>query len=171
MREPCLSNRKTTITCSLSLDVSRPVLPLKGTHGLPTCSIELMPWSPFPCTYDTSRYNGTPGQHVDFCTDQLNAGGQFLTSFPPYPRSCYPSNYQRTINKLLIKQASITVHFKAAQGHQFDRTYSMYITDSVVRGTACVSRVQADSLMPLSLQSTIYFKSLSFIGQYDQVQR
>ncbi|GAX85290.1 hypothetical protein CEUSTIGMA_g12707.t1 [Chlamydomonas eustigma] len=133
MREPCQSSGIMNIPCSQSVDVTRPVLPFKNTMQLPTCTIELMPWSPFPCTYDTSRYNGTPGQLADLCTEQLKAGGQFQSVIPRFPRSCYPNRFQgNKVSKLVIKQASIMVQFKVADGHQFDRTYSTYINDSVI---------------------------------------
>ena len=53
------SNHSSSTPCNLSLDVRRPVL----LPGQPDqwCDLVLMPWLPFPCSYNTTsgQFNGT----------------------------------------------------------------------------------------------------------------
>jgi hypothetical protein len=46
-----------------NIDVSRPVARPEGP-GACSCQLTLMPWSPFPCSFDAAAYYGLPGHNV-----------------------------------------------------------------------------------------------------------
>ena len=62
-----------------------------GAQGL-GCEISLMPWSPFPCTYDTTKINGTSGQRMDNCDQShLFITGRYHADLPHVTAACSPS--------------------------------------------------------------------------------
>lgn len=54
-----------------NIDVAPPVLPPVG-KDVASCSVQLMPWSPFPCSFNTASSFGVEGQPSDLC---YTAGG------------------------------------------------------------------------------------------------
>ena len=109
--------------------MSRPVsLISHGGARTQRCTVRLMRWSPFPCSFNASQLIGIPGVPSNLCTNELS-NGQFLGAMPSLDRACFPSNDKNGRQILSVK---LSLRFKVAQGRQFDRTYSMYIKNSVV---------------------------------------
>ena len=108
--------------------------PWGNQHSIKHCTVPLMPWSPFPCKFDPSVYNATPGQPTDLCTKELTNNG-FLGTMPNLDRACFPDG-SKGGRQLL--GAKLGLKFKVAMGRQYDRSYSMFISDAVVSSQYCV---------------------------------
>ncbi|KAF8056397.1 Peptide-N4-(N-acetyl-beta-glucosaminyl)asparagine amidase A [Scenedesmus sp. PABB004] len=123
MRFPC---EDPNIPCDLNIDVVQPVLPPAGE----SCSDVLMPWAPFPCTFDANRSTGVPGQPTDLCGAGFSTDGytNLFRGFMP-DRLCSGG---AAVDKLLL-----TVDFRVANGRQFDRTYSYQFGSAVAAFGTC----------------------------------
>jgi hypothetical protein len=67
--------------CALqNIDVVRPVLPPKGAN-IARCSTTLMPWSPFPCSFDNKKFNSSRGQPSDLCYNRQNSSRNSSSPF------------------------------------------------------------------------------------------
>lgn len=56
--------------CLLLQNVDVALTPVQAPTGddVASCSVTLMPWSPFPCTYNTGTYKGVEGQNqTNYC--------------------------------------------------------------------------------------------------------
>lgn len=127
MGEPCLDNA--SVPCYQSIDITRPItLMSHGAVSVRKCTAQLLPWSPFPCKFDPSVFNATPGQPTDLCTKELS-NEDFLGTMPNLDKTCFPAN-----NKMgrQLLGAKLSLNFKVAQGRQYDRSYSMYINNAIV---------------------------------------
>lgn len=145
MRWPCQNPDR---PCVQSVDaVYQPPPP---TDAASSCSVTLMPWSSFPCKYDTEKSYGVPGQaKKDYCYDnpssadpalgnadlatklKFKLGGMDGHFIGKMPSSLCPGVDNPAVVKLLVK-----VDFRVASGNQYDRSYVLKIGDAVaVRGT------------------------------------
>ena len=128
------SEPRQSTSCALSMDVARPVLrTIDPSSGLgasegASCQIILMPWSPFPCFYDPARYNGTSDQPSDLCSEELTALGLFRRKLTD---DCF-TQLQSAEGGDVVPRVRLSLRFKVAEGHQYDRTYTVYINDAVV---------------------------------------
>ena len=144
--------------CSLSVDIMRPVIMAVGVgkesgqqqqwsdvhisgKGRPSgpgaqdlgCKVSLMPWSPFPCTYDTTKYNGTSGQRINYCDQShLFVTGRYHADLPHVTAACSPSFNRKLRGGARLHKVVLALNFKVAEGRQFDRTYNVFINDAVV---------------------------------------
>lgn len=116
---------------------------------LSSCSIILMPWSPFPCTYD-SKYSGIPGQKTQYCyTDSSKAGWEMgpnelstnLTTdgYTNLFFGVLPQQLCSGVQNPDVVQLLLTTEFRIATGRQFDRTYTFQIGHAVVSGSMALA--------------------------------
>jgi len=126
-----------------------------GAINIKHCTVPLMPWSPFPCKFDPSVYNATPGQPTDLCTKELTNNG-FLGTMPNLDRACFPDGIKGG-RKLL--GAKIGLKFKVAMGRQYDRSYRMFISDAVVSSQYCVRLDQHVSMTTALYSCNLHLSS------------
>ena len=130
--------------------------------GVSSCSVTLMPWSPFPCTYNTAAYTGVEGQNkTSWCYSQSGKPQQqgyelardlvtdgytnlFHGWLPDAP--CDVSGSDGTGSSSSRRRSMdggpgygrhftkvlLTMNFRVAAGRQFDRTYWFQIGRAVV---------------------------------------
>ena len=87
-----------------------------------------MPWSPFPCSYDPARYNGTSDQPSNLCSEELTALGLFRRQLTD---DCFKQLWSAEGDDV-VPHVKLSLRFKIAEGHQYDRTYTVFINDAVV---------------------------------------
>lgn len=125
-----------------NVDVVNVPLSPRGSD-VANCSYELMPWSPFPCTYDANSSYGIPGQPTNLCyidpapeasqppeasqnpAKNLTTDGYSNVYFGVLPKSLCSEGSK--VAKILLQ-----LDFRLAAGRQFDRTYSFQIGRAVV---------------------------------------
>lgn len=116
-----------------------------------SCSVTLMPWSPFPCAFNTTAYYGIPGQRSSYCyTDPSHASKDFgptdlvknLTTDYPQFNGFMPQRLCQGIEMPEVVKLLLTADFRVAHGRQFDRAYSFLIGQATVSaGTGLVQTV------------------------------
>jgi hypothetical protein len=125
-----------------------------------SCSITLMPWSPFPCTYNTAAYTGVEGQNkTSGCYSQHSKPQQqgyelardlvtdgytnlFHGWLPDAPCDVSSSSGSSNSSRKSMAEGPgygrhfikvlLTLDFRVAAGRQFDRTYWFQIGRAVV---------------------------------------
>lgn len=108
-----------------------------------SCTVNLMPWSAFPCAFDADQYAGLPGQASDLCytnNSEVDAAlgpsalARNLTT-DGYINLFYGVLPQQLCHGIEVPQVEsllLNVDFRLATGRQFDRTYSFQIGHAVV---------------------------------------
>lgn len=118
-----------------NVDVTRVPQPPTGLD-ISSCSHELMPWSPFPCTYNTRVSRGIPGQPTNLCYKSLKPSNANLAV--NLTTDGYQNLYFGSMPDQLCSQSNkavkmlLTLDFRLAAGRQFDRIYSFQIGRAVV---------------------------------------
>ena len=117
------------------MDVRRPGIltpPHRPAEPESWCDVNLMPWFPFPCSYD--GVNATGGAS-NFCTNSSMGafsngfynGSASLASCGSLPKC----NGARSVSRAVLR-----LEFKVAQGVQYDRQYALTINRAMV-GSPC----------------------------------
>lgn len=160
MGEPCLDN--VSVPCYQSIDITRPVtLMSHGAVSVRKCTVQLLPWSPFPCKFDPAMFNATPGQPTDLCTKELSTE-DFLGTMPNIDQICLKMGRQ-------LLGAKFSLKFKVAQGRQYDRSYSMHIKNAIVSPTVFSYAPVSTVLSPffdssISIQTFAHTESQVAVG-------
>jgi hypothetical protein len=146
-----------------NVDVAEvPARPSTGDN-IASCSVTLMPWSPFPCTYNTAAFSGVEGQNkTNWCFDQHTIPQE--PGFD-YARDLVTDGYSNLYHGWMpdtpcghssssgsssgseagrapgygkhFAKVLLTLTFRVAAGRQFDRTYWFQIGRAVVSIGTC----------------------------------
>jgi len=139
MRFPCADP---SAACDANIDVVRPT-PAPDAHGIGACNVTLMPWSPFPCSYNADAYTGVAGQRSNHCygggeggalTANLSTNGYTNLFYGVLPARTDRLCGEGWTDKTRLVRMLLTIDFRLAAGRQFDRTYSFQIGNAVVGG-------------------------------------
>ncbi|WIA17670.1 hypothetical protein OEZ85_014473 [Tetradesmus obliquus] len=143
MRLPCTDMQ----SCKKNVDVVRQPDPPTALD-ISSCTVNLMPWSAFPCAFDADQYAGLPGQASDLCytnNSEVDAAlgpsalARNLTT-DGYNNLFYGVLPQQLCHGIEVPQVEsllLNVDFRLATGRQFDRTYSFQIGHAVAAFGTC----------------------------------